>query len=552
MEIKKLKNGMTGRQNSYMEEHSKVLETSYKNTVSRQKNKFYTPHLTLQKERPMGIYNNYLHNGFSGKGDGKGGKGVLDNKNMNINQENNSKGNGEHKAKENEVSLLKLKKINSNKKSKAHKKEDINKKKLMKIQALFVANKLETVDIRKIILNWRYLAEICIALFDNKDLRPLMCSYIRNTFPLTLSEFSEVFTSYNSIKSKVHSFFFLQLWSVVLFVYTEDKIKGELRLQLMSWFANIFQMLLKNAFYMSLIMTKAMRNGFVNSNKELVEEFSKYLQNFGFATGVPLIKTLEKNNTQIFLAIKNILNLIDVRLFMQFEKSYLKDLECLGNCSKRLILLFKGKIHESYQESLSVLQFNIKRSLTAVDTKNIQIEHSLLITSSSAKKYTFVFDLDETLIHFKNDIEKGKFLIRPNAYNILKKLSSHCEVIIFTAAQKEYADWILDKLDQDNAISHRFYRENCLMTHNCHIKDISRLNRDLSKTLIIDNFPENFSLQKRNGICIRSWYGDSEDKALFLLEEILLDIVKHDIDDVRQYIEKRVGNDPGNGLIVLN
>lgn len=549
MEIKKLKNGMNGRQNSYMEEHSKVLETSYKDTVSRQKNKFYTPHLTLQKERPMGVYNNYLHNGFSSKGDGNG---VLNNKNMNINQENNNKGNGEHKAKENEVSLLKLKKVNSNKKSKAHKKEDINKKKLMKIQALFVANKLETVDIRKIILNWRYLAEICISLFDDKDLRPLMCSYIRNTFPLTLSEFSEAFTSYSGIKNKVHNFFFLQLWSVVLFVYTEDKIKGELRLQLMSWYANIFQMLLKNAFYMSLIMTKAMRNGFVNSNKELVKEFSKNLQTFGFATGVPLIKTLEKNNKQIFLAIKNILNLIDVRLFMQFEKSYLKDLDCLGNCSRRLIFLFKDKIHKSYNESMSVLQFNMKRSLAAVDPKTLQIDRSLLIKSSSAKKYTFVFDLDETLIHFKNDTEKGKFLIRPNAYNILKKLSSHCEVIIFTAAVKEYADWILDKIDQDNSISHRFYREHCLMTHNCHIKDISRLNRDPSKTLIIDNIPENFSLQKRNGICIRSWFGDLEDKALFLLEKILLDIVKQDIDDVRQYIEKRIGNDPSNGLIVLN
>lgn len=46
-------------------------------------------------------------------------------------------------------------------------------------------------------------------------------------------------------------------------------------------------------------------------------------------------------------------------------------------------------------------------------------------------------------------------------------------------------------------------------------KDLSKLGRDLKKTIIVDNIPENFSLQPANGIQIKEWKGnDSEDKAL--------------------------------------
>ena len=32
--------------------------------------------------------------------------------------------------------------------------------------------------------------------------------------------------------------------------------------------------------------------------------------------------------------------------------------------------------------------------------------------------------------------------------------------------------------------------------------------------LIVDNIERNFRLQKRNGITIKSWYGDKKDKIL--------------------------------------
>lgn len=555
MEIEKVKNGLFRLKNNYVQENKMELESSYRKEAERKSRKFFTPMLAVQKQRE-GVRNAYLENRFNTNNTRKGVIDICNKEDNYCNRENGFKENnrtGKY-SKETIKNKATLKKTGSIKKFEARikKKEDLNNKKLMKIQSLFNVENFEKVDMDKIINNWKHLADVYVSFLENQNPGDLVSLFIKDIFPITFSNFSEAFTNYNSIRTKIRNFFFLQIWSAIVFAYIDDKIEGEYRLNLMGWFENIFKMLLKNAFYMSLIITKAMRNGFISNNKKQTEEFSKSLQPFKFETGVPLIKTLKKNNAQIFLSIKNVLNLINLRLSLQFEKSYLKDLDCLKNCTKRLILVFKEKIAKKYQESMNIIQFNIKRSLSVTNIDSIIRNEKPLVESPPSKKYTLVFDLDETLVHFKNEDSKAKFLIRSNCYNILKSLSAYFEIIIFTAAQKEYADWILDKIDQKNSISFRFYREDCLMFNNCHLKDIGRLNRCMSKTIIVDNFPENFALQKQNGICIRSWFGDVNDDALFRLEKFMLELAKSNTDDVRVFLKNNIRNDPGDGIILFN
>jgi CTD small phosphatase-like protein 2 len=71
-------------------------------------------------------------------------------------------------------------------------------------------------------------------------------------------------------------------------------------------------------------------------------------------------------------------------------------------------------------------------------------------------------------------------------------MSKLYEVVVFTAGLKEYADWILNDLDKHGFISHRLYRDHTRQRSGVYIKDLSRLGRDLNKTLIIDNIEENF------------------------------------------------------------
>jgi CTD small phosphatase-like protein 2 len=68
---------------------------------------------------------------------------------------------------------------------------------------------------------------------------------------------------------------------------------------------------------------------------------------------------------------------------------------------------------------------------------------------------------------------------------------------------------------------------------NFFIKDLSKLGRDLSKVIIVDNIAENFQLQPNNGIFIKSWFDDPHDTALAELAPILIQIAKKGCDDVR-------------------
>jgi CTD small phosphatase-like protein 2 len=57
--------------------------------------------------------------------------------------------------------------------------------------------------------------------------------------------------------------------------------------------------------------------------------------------------------------------------------------------------------------------------------------------------------------------------------------------------------------------------------------------------MIIDNMPQNFRLQKENGIFIRTFYGeDSDDTALFDLIPILTKIAEDKVRDVRKSLMK--------------
>ncbi len=111
-------------------------------------------------------------------------------------------------------------------------------------------------------------------------------------------------------------------------------------------------------------------------------------------------------------------------------------------------------------------------------------------------------------------------------------MSPHFELVIFTAAIKEYADWILDRLDPVRLITHRLYRCSTTQQNGIYLKDLNKLGRDLSKTLIVDNNPENFLLQPENGIYIKSWYNDTEDKALKELGSLLLELVNNNNEDL--------------------
>ena len=182
-----------------------------------------------------------------------------------------------------------------------------------------------------------------------------------------------------------------------------------------------------------------------------------------------------------------------------------------------------------YQISLSkILKMKIKNSsITYSEEKNKKPEINR-IKKSPMKPLTLVLDLDETIISFTfTEQNEGISRIRPYLFQFLNSIKNYYEIIIFTSGTKDYADPILDTIEENKEkyFSYRLYRESCTVIDNQYTKDISNLGRDLSKTIIVDNISQNFILQKDNGILISSFWGeDIHDKCLLYLGRILVTI----------------------------
>jgi TFIIF-interacting CTD phosphatase-like protein len=68
------------------------------------------------------------------------------------------------------------------------------------------------------------------------------------------------------------------------------------------------------------------------------------------------------------------------------------------------------------------------------------------------------------------------------------------------------------------------------------IKDLRLIGRDLSKTIIIDNLPENFCLTPDNGIPIPDFCGEFEDNELPKILDFLTEIARNRVPDVRPVV----------------
>jgi len=140
--------------------------------------------------------------------------------------------------------------------------------------------------------------------------------------------------------------------------------------------------------------------------------------------------------------------------------------------------------------------------------------------------YCLVLDLDETLVHYFEDDGVGNYGIRPYMFEFLQRMNQlNYEIVIFTAATQDYADWVIGQIDPDGLIHYRLYRQHALPWGPLFAKDLSRLGRDLERTLIIDNVQENFMLHPQHGIFISTWYDDPQDTALSDLTPLLEELI---------------------------
>ena len=143
-------------------------------------------------------------------------------------------------------------------------------------------------------------------------------------------------------------------------------------------------------------------------------------------------------------------------------------------------------------------------------------------SSEDKRDYCLVLDLDETLVHYCEEDNAAFVKVRYGTEKFIKKLNKYCEIVIFTASKKKYANIVIDGLGVKEYIDYKLYREHTTPLNGYNVKDLLKLGRPLNKIIIIDNIESNYQLQPNNGLNIINFEGEDNDFELeFLLKDLL-------------------------------
>ncbi|GJD08308.1 Mitochondrial import inner membrane translocase subunit TIM50 [Galdieria sulphuraria] len=187
---------------------------------------------------------------------------------------------------------------------------------------------------------------------------------------------------------------------------------------------------------------------------------------------------------------------------------------------REYLMLTTSIIFEDIETLLDKVSFQFNQKVISSLRRKFLPDPTQLAPDGLPRR-TLVLDLDETLVYSQWKASEGwKTLVRPGVETFLEQMSHLYEIVLFTSSLPEHVDPIVRQIDSGG------------------IKDLSRLNRDLKRTIIVDNEPQCFKYQPLNGIAVPSWKGNEDDRCLFELTSLLEYIVRQDVPDVRDVIEK--------------
>ncbi|KAM0523945.1 hypothetical protein ACHAPE_001198 [Trichoderma viride] len=193
-----------------------------------------------------------------------------------------------------------------------------------------------------------------------------------------------------------------------------------------------------------------------------------------------------------------------------------------------------------------------------------------LLEPSRKQQKTLILDLDETLIHSmskggrmnsghmievqlntatlgmsgQNSVAQHPILYwvnkRPYCDEFLRRICKWFNLVVFTASVQEYADPVIDWLESERKFfSARYYRQHCTYRQGAYIKDLSSVEPDLSKVMILDNSPLSYLFHEDNAIPIQGWINDPTDGDLMHLVPLLEGLQY--VHDVRALLGLRSG-----------
>ena len=195
---------------------------------------------------------------------------------------------------------------------------------------------------------------------------------------------------------------------------------------------------------------------------------------------------------------------------------------------------------DSHEAKLTVV-LDIDETLVHTMITNEEVELKLKHNSEAQLTSPNIGKLTNDFFHINIAGEVARVHRRPHLSWFLKEASQKFELVTFTAGEESYASMVLNEIDPDKSlIPHRFFRQHCTQLGEfIYTKDLSDLNRSLSRTVLVDNNPVCFIPNPDNGIPVNSFYGQTEDSTLKILMGFLDKL--NEFSDVRPVLKQRFG-----------
>ena len=298
-----------------------------------------------------------------------------------------------------------------------------------------------------------------------------------------------------------------------------------------------------------------------------------------------------KDNKDISSYINNLLNKkINIHLkinldkiFYQYQKRKFSLSRYNSTYNSEKDINLNNSIQEKSCDSIIELEKEITPKLSQYSAKKEKLSLNQILFNEKLTKKTLILDLDETLVYVsdvkiensplkqipfeyyvldenENNINQminvenqtieqanGYLIVRPGYNKFITEIKKYFdEIFIFTSSQYSYAEEIIKLIDKNKIISKIYSRKDCSFYNDIFYKDLNKIKKDLSRTIIVDNFPEAYLLQHFNGLPIPPFMGDPNDNELLKLIPILEQLSK--VKDVRNYIRQIISND-GQSII---
>ena len=160
--------------------------------------------------------------------------------------------------------------------------------------------------------------------------------------------------------------------------------------------------------------------------------------------------------------------------------------------------------------------------------------------------HTLVLDLERTLVSSSWDRKYGwRHAKRPGVDKFLTELAQYYEIVLYSPSIDGVADPVVTSLDKRGSIMHRLYRDATYYYNGVHVKDLSRLNRDVQRMIVIDDDPAEVQFNPGNLIRVKPYDDptDRSDNTLLRILPFLLEIAREGYSDIPALLAQYQGMD---------